>query len=379
MKIYTRLISLFLSGALLFSLCACGSKDPASPSPSPSSSVSGFAPDPTVTDLTLATTGIAGDFELFTVNGTPVKACFYMYWLASGIAYLESMGYTIDLSSDTTLASYLMKDALDASAQYTIIADKAKELGCEMTQAQIDELNSTISITKVMMGGEEQFNDMLRKIGLDYESFYAINAGAYYFSLLEEKLFAQRPTNDELTAYIKDNDILMAKHILLATVDISTRKPLEDSVIAQKKATAEDILKQLQSSSNLQADFDSLMHKYSEDPGLASNPGGYTFTAGQMVKEFEDATRALEYGQISAVVEAEGTGYHIILRLDPATDELKATYRGNLMDTQITDWAKEANIVLTDEYKNLNVADFYAKFTSYQKLFNEQSTNNAAG
>lgn len=362
MKFRTRLTALFLSAALLLPLCSCANKEPEP-----------FVPDPAVTDLTYATTGIPGDFELFTVNGTPVKARFYMYWLTTGIAYLESMGYPIDLSSDPTLATYLMKDALEASAQYTLLADKAKELGCTMTQAQLDELESTISITMVMMGGEEQFNDMLRKIGLDYESFYTINAGAYYFSLLEEKLFAQRPTDDELAAYIEDNDILHAKHILLSTVDTSTRKPLEDSVIAQKKALAEDILKQLQASSNLQADFDSLMYKYSEDPGLLSYPDGYIFTANEMVPEFESATRALEYGQISGIVEANGTGYHIILRVDPASDELKATYRGNLMDTQIVTWAKEAEIVLTDEYKNLDVAEFYTRFIAYQKLFEEQA------
>ncbi len=373
MKIRTRFLSVILTVALLFSLCACGNADPVSPSATP------FTPDPAVTDLTLATMGIPGDFALFTVNGAPVKACFYMYWLSSGIAYLESLGYTVDLSADSTLVTYLKKDALDACTQYALLAEKSKELDCKMTQAQIDELNSTISITKVMMGGEDQFNDMLRKIGLDYDSFYTMNVGAYYFTMLEEKLFAQRPTDDELAAHIKDNDILMAKHILLSTVDISTRKPLDAATIAQKKATADDILKQLQESDNLLADFDSLMHKYSEDPGLASYPNGYTFTANEMVPEFESATRALEYGQISSVVEANGTGYHIILRLDPANDELKATYRGKLMDTQITDWAEQANIILTDEYENLDLADFYTKFIAYQTMFEQQAANNAAG
>lgn len=372
MKIPTRFLSVFLAIALLFSLCACGSSDPVSPSASP------FTPDPDVTDLTLATMGVPGDFALFAVNGTPVKACFYMYWLSSGIAYLESLGYTVDLSTDSTLVTYLKQDALDACAQYALLAEKSKEMGCKMTQAQIDELNSTISITKVMMGGDDQFNDMLRKIGLDYDSFYAMNAGAYHFTMLEEKLFAQRPTDDELAAHIKDNDILMAKHILLSTVDISTRKPLDEATIAQKKATAEDILKKLQESSDPLADFDSLMHKYSEDPGLASYPNGYTFTANEMVPEFESATRSLEYGQISGIVEANGTGYHIILRLNPANDELKAIYRGNLMDTQITDWAKQADIVLTDEYKDLDLADFYAKFIAYQTMFEQQASNNDA-
>lgn len=58
------------------------------------------------------------------------------------------------------------------------------------------------------------------------------------------------------------------------------------------------------------------MNANSEDTGLAANPDGYAFTTGEMVQEFEDATRALEPGQISGLVESS-YGYHIILRLEP--------------------------------------------------------------
>ena len=181
-------------------------------------------------------------------------------------------------------------------------------------------------------------------------------------------MFADRPTDEDVKTYIEEKDILSAKHILLLTMDMSTRQPLADDVIAQKKATAEDILKQLQESSDLATDFDALMNQYSEDSGLATNPDGYVFTAGEMVSEFENGTRALEYGQISGLVESP-YGYHIILRQDPDTPSLREDCLTTLASSQINSWITEANVVLSDEYMNLDPQMFYEKFMAYQAVF----------
>lgn len=364
MKFRTRLFSLLLSGVMALSLCACSN----SPDAEPSSSPADFTVDTSVEDLTLATTGIPGDTELFTINGIPVTARFYAYWLAYDISYLESYYGTLDFTSNESLAGYLKEDALDAAAQYTLVAAKAKELGYELTEEQINELDSSMAMAQIMMGGEEAFNDELRKIGLDYDSFYSINANSYYYNNLQDGLFAGRPTEDEVTSYIEDNDILYAKHILLFTIDPDTNEALDAAAIAQQKATAEDLLKQLQESDDLLTDFDTLMNEYSEDSGLAYYPDGYTFTAGEMVEEFESATRALEYGQLSGIVESP-YGYHIILRLDPATDSFKAEFRADLLYTQLTTWLDEAEIVTTEAYDALDVTDYYSKLTAYQKAF----------
>jgi len=68
-------------------------------------------------------------------------------------------------------------------------------------------------------------------------------------------------------------------------------------------------------------DFAELMHAYSEDPGLASYPNGYTFTHGDMVPAFEEATLAMEIGEISGLVLADH-GYHIIMRVEPDRDDI---------------------------------------------------------
>ena len=384
MKYRTRFLALLLAGVMTLSLAACtGSEEPDDVPTSPSDSTEtdtgsilpgDFVADTTVEDLCLATADIPGDFELFTVNGVPVTARSYLYWLSYNISYLTSNGGSIDWSyssDDRTLADYLKEDALNTSLLYSLVASNARELGYEMTQEQTDELESTFAFTTMMLGSEEAFADELRKVGLDYDTLYQINAAPYYYEELMNGLYDE-PTDEEMDAYIEENDILYAKHILLMTVNPTTGESLDEAAIAEKKATAESLLSQLQASTDLPTDFDTLMNEYSEDTGLATNPDGYIFTAGQMVEAFETATRALEFGQISGLVES-GFGYHIILRLDPDTESTRQQYRADLMTVQMQEWIDGADVVFTDEYEALNPRLFYEKFMAYQDAFTAEA------
>lgn len=402
MNLRNKFLALLLAAAMLLSLAACSgdtntdadtvpsTTSDTTPEPSPDTSdvteipdlnapetesilPEDFVVDTAVEDLYLATADIPGDFELFTANGQPVSARMYLYWLAYSISEMETTmnayyGIPLDWSEEYGIAEYLMQDALSATLMYTLIPAKALELGLDLTQEQQDELDALLASSIESMGGEDAFLDSLRMVGLDQETYLDINRAPYCYDRIVEGMFSDRPTNADVKAYIEENDILRAKHILLMTVDSSTREPLEESVIAEKKATAEDILKQLQESDDLMADFDALMIEYSEDGGLVTNPDGYTFTSGEMVTEFEEATRALEYGQISGIVESP-FGYHIILRLDPDSDSLRQDCLTALVYDQINIWTNEATLVFTDEYSNLDPQMFYAKFMAYQEAF----------
>lgn len=394
MNTRTKLIALLLAAAMTLSLAACSNSMDTEPdatpevsdstsapetsdsTPAPEASGSGlpddFEPDPDVEDLCLAAAGIPGDFALLTANGQPISARMYLYWLAYSISEIESTylyyGMPLDWSEESGLAEYMMADALNATLMYTLVPSKAKELGYDLTADQIAEFDAYTAQTIEAMGGQEAFNESLRMLGLDRDTYLDINRASYYYQQILDGMFAGRPTDADIKTYIEENDILSAKHILLLTMDMSTREPLADNVIAQKKATAEDILKQLQESDDLAADFDALMHEYSEDTGLAGNPDGYIFTAGEMVSEFEEGTRALEYGQISGIVESS-YGYHIILRQNPESDSLREDCLAALASDQINAWMLEADVVFTDEYNNLDPQLFYEKFMAYQEVF----------
>lgn len=375
MKLRNRLICFILSCVMLAALCACSGGQDVQPSPTHTPEVTpsdaGFTVDTSVEDLTLAVMGVPGDFELFSINGKPVQARLYMYWLSYYMAYLESMGYDLNLETNSDLADYLKSDALNTCIQYGLIAAKMEELDCSLSQEQVNALESNITLYKAMAGGEEAFNETLRQTGLDYDTYYLLSAVSYYVTALQEQLFPDVPTDNELKTYIEENDVLYAKHILLMTIDPSTNLVLDEATVAQKKATAEDILKQLRASSDLLGDFDALMNQHSEDTGLAAYPDGYIFTANEMVQEFETATRNLEYGQISDLVESS-FGYHIILRLDPAdTDEVITSCQSARMDEQISTWLEQSDIILSDEFENLDPVDFYNKYSAYTIAFSE--------
>ncbi|MCL2569391.1 MAG: peptidylprolyl isomerase [Oscillospiraceae bacterium] len=114
---------------------------------------------------------------------------------------------------------------------------------------------------------------------------------------------------EAVDALVEEEGILRAKHIL-----ISADGPDD----AAATARAREIYQELRNFTGTQADFlaqfDALMGLHGEDPGMLTNPNGYTFLPGVMVEEFTDGTTALDYYEISAPIRSF-FGYHIILRL----------------------------------------------------------------
>ena len=109
-------------------------------------------------------------------------------------------------------------------------------------------------------------------------------------------------------------ELAHARHILLATVDLSTRPPtpLSTNTIAAKRRQAEDLLKQIRGG----ADFAELAKKFSEDTGSKENGGELPeFPRGQMVPEFESAAFAMTNSQVSDIVTSQ-YGFHIIKLID---------------------------------------------------------------
>jgi parvulin-like peptidyl-prolyl isomerase len=109
-------------------------------------------------------------------------------------------------------------------------------------------------------------------------------------------------------------ELAHARHILLMTIDGTTRPPtpLSTNTVATKRRLAEDLLKQIRGG----ADFAELAKKYSEDPGSKENGGELPeFPRGQMVPEFESAAFAMTNSQVSDIVTSQ-FGFHIIKLID---------------------------------------------------------------
>jgi foldase protein PrsA len=192
--------------------------------------------------------------------------------------------------------------------------DYAKTVGITVDKEFEDSYKQYIDYMKMQYS---QYEQLLQMIGYTEKALKQQMQTEYVVQKLIETAPASfMATDAEIKSYYETNkeefkyDGLKAKHILISTVD-ENGNPLSDDKKAELKKVVDDIYNQIKKG----ADFDLLMNEFGEDPGVKSNPDGYVFTKGDMVKEFEEAAYALEVGQVSEPVLSD-YGYHIIKLID---------------------------------------------------------------
>ena len=272
------------------------------------------------------------------------------------------------MSDEFTFAEYMLEEALDISAYYGTLMEIARQEGISPDPAAASEMDQYYADLVVQAGSDENrvvhtlWANMLTKDLLMQHGNYS----DLYTQLLG--LYSQRngsPTDAEVMAYLEESGQYRAKHILLLTMDMDTREPLDAEAVAQKKATIDGLLSQLRASEDPITLFDQLMNQYSEDSGLAANPNGYTTSKGEMVAPFEEAALALKDGEISDVVESQ-FGYHIILRLPMNPD----SFRSECSNYRFQEWLEQEQDRLGVEkaaaFEKLDVASIWDKTLSLQ-------------
>jgi len=183
-------------------------------------------------------------------------------------------------------------------------------------------------------------------------------------------------SEDQIKDYYEDNmdtfkekKQVKARHILFMLAENASKE--EEEKVKQK---ALSILQQARAG----ADFAELAKKHTEDPSGKENGGdlGY-FSAGQMVKPFEDAAFKLKKEEISDLVRTS-FGYHILKVEDvkeaktKTLDEARGQIITTLMKTVTTDMAHEKALSFvdrmpyqTDLMKYAGENKFPAKETEY--------------
>lgn len=365
----------------LFALSGCADKSPASGSTSDAGGSSQAAPMDLaqITDPYLTVSGLAADEVVITVGDVEVTAAEYLYWISRIInSYLsQSGGAAFTLPWDTevekglTFGRLIMDQAADMAVFHATLRQLAQAEGLSPDPSIVSDMNEEYANRVIQAGGDETrvihtywasmlTKDLLSKLSENNdlydqlrELYYGENSGGY-------------PTDAEVNAYLDENGYFHVKHILLMTVDQTTREPLEESEIVQKKATADDLLAQLRASEDPITFFDQLMNECSEDSGLLTNPDGYIFDAtDSLVGGFREAALALAVGEISDVVETD-YGYHIMLRLpiDPADYRDKCV--SHLLETRIDAERDRLGVTRTDAFDKLDVDSFWNNVLSLQ-------------
>ena len=165
---------------------------------------------------------------------------------------------------------------------------------------------------------------------------------------------------------------LRVQHILIQITDAQTGESVRSEKDALKLAN--EVIKNLDEGS----DFDSLIPDYNEDPGMAVGQY-YTFGAGEMVPEFEEASKALEVGQYTKTPVKSDYGYHVIKRyaIDKTIPEYEE-YKAYVQNAKVGEFIVEKATGVERKMENEVIDKFIEEYVPEQKKLYEESMNAAA-
>ena len=339
-----------------------------------------------VTDPYLAAAGLAGNTVVATAGGAEITADSLLYWLTYGIdgsAQYYSMLGMGEMPWDTevdgkTLEEALMDSALQTAALYALLPGLAEQEGAAASPDVDQRAEEALASMAKDSGGDQMLDHALWASALPRDLFKQMMRVNDMNGQLQDKLYGEGtagyPSDAQVLSYAQDEKgIYRAKHILLKTVD--TDKPvtdengnptgeyeaLDDAVVAEKKALAEDLLSQLMAEHSEDTDAD----------GAVNSPEGYTTVKGQMVEPFEKAALSLKDGEISGIVESV-YGYHIILRLPLAPADYRTDYIADRMAQLQQGWLDANPPQPTEELEKIDPSEFYGKLQSLRAAVQEE-------
>lgn len=239
--------------------------------------------------------------------------------------------------------------AMESAIKNALYIEASKAAG--ITFSSEDITKNRVIKNRIMdnYGGPELYKQYLKKNNITDRFMNLMIESSAYLTRIEGMMSTENPeTEEELLEYYEQNKsdlearFKKAKHILLLTTEGQNGIPLSMNEKENARRTAQQVLKRVRSGE----DFDELMHEFSEDPGLATNPDGYVFTSGEMVAAFEECVDSMDYDEI-AMCESE-FGYHIVKRLPVSYEDLKEhiikEVRTAKVDEKVYAWAEEYGI-----------------------------------
>ena len=168
---------------------------------------------------------------------------------------------------------------------------------------------------------------------------------------------------------VKENSKFTDKEIK-AAYDAYTPPITASHILVDDEAKAKELISEL----NDGADFATLAKENSTDTNTAENGGEVTFSAGEMVPEFEEAANKLEEGKITTEPVKSEYGYHII-KLDKKSkkgslEEERKTIEKQLLQDKLADSAAVQSIlskIMQDANVVINDTDLSTAMDSYLK------------
>lgn len=229
-----------------------------------------------------------------------------------------------EIEEGKTIGDFIKENTENQLKQLAAANILAKEKGIKADKDIKKEVaNQKKNIIETNYGGETGFVTFLEDTrttdkAIDtYLMMYEVY-NKYYEKISSVGGEAYVEDKDLEEAFLKDySNKLRVKHILISTQEQTDDKG--ETVPAKSEAEALKIANEVIGKLNAGEDFDKLIDEYDEDPGMESG-GFYVFGDGEMVPEFETASKNLEIGKHTTEAVKTSYGYHIIKRYEITTD-----------------------------------------------------------
>lgn len=290
-----------------------------------------------------------------TVGSTKITKGEFEFYLSSIKSQLS--GTELKTDEDWQTQEIEGEKAIDVAKQRALEIAVANAEYCEVAKAQDmslteQEKKNVKSIKQQVIssyGGDAAYKEFLKANNITDSFIQLMCESTVYYEKLADKVAEAEPLGDEaFLKYFEDNkkalseEYMKAKHILILAQDMQGGQAFSEEELAAKKELAESILSRVQNGE----DFDTLMHEYTEDPGISTNPDGYVFSSGEMVPEFEQAVESVAAGEVTLCKSTYG--YHIIKRLpieySDISDKIEEAAVKERVSAKLKEWEKDFNI-----------------------------------
>ena len=208
-----------------------------------------------VTDPYLAVSGLAGDQVVARLGTAEITAADYLYWLNRTItSYLQQFGgqmttlpWDAEMSEGLTFSQYMRDQALEGAVFHCLLRELARQEGLTPAPSVAEEVDK--EYVDMILQAESDESRVIHALWanlLTKELLTTLNENNDLYNQLQERYFGEGsghyPTDAEVNAYLEETGQYRAKHILLATIDLDTREPLDEETVARKKEQIDGFL-----------------------------------------------------------------------------------------------------------------------------------------
>lgn len=299
-------------------------------------------------------TGIRPDAQLLTVNGEPVFAEEYFYWLDSVCEYLNTyVGGDLDFSAqatqEMTFGEYAKSDAANTVTLYALVRQMAKESGISLTEEDLAALEAQRQQYISYYGTEADYLLQLQILGACEEVVMGAEAVPFLYNRLYQEFLSADgklyPGEEKMVTYGDENGYLTAQLLYFPT------EGLDGQALQDTADKAADFAAQLRDAADRQSVYADLAGQL----GLTVSPEGLTFCPAEVDMSLYAPIAALSPGEVSGVIETPG-GYYVALRMETFYESLAQELFNNLLQERQDSVKVEYNKGL---YDSIDAGTFY--------------------